>query len=61
MLMVAGTICGLLIMSGASLFVLAAVDPALDTSAAFGALRDAIGTLVGLAAGYVAGRFRRPE
>lgn len=58
-LMVAGTVCVLVVAIGVCLVVLSILDPTLDTAPAFGALRDAIGSMVGLCAGYIAGRGRR--
>lgn len=57
--MVAGTVCALVVAVGVCLVVLTIIDPTLDTAPAFGALRDALGSMIGLGAGYLAGRGRR--
>jgi hypothetical protein len=55
-LMIAGTVCGVVLLVSLSLIVEAWVHPEADTSGASAAIGDVINTLVGLLAGFLAGR-----
>lgn len=58
-LMIAATICFTVLASGAAVAIIELKDPSVDTSKEVGAIRDIVGTLIGLLAGYLAGRARR--
>ena len=55
-LLIAGTVCFSVIASGAGLFIVTVVHPDRDTSNGFHAISDVINTLIGLLAGFLAGR-----
>lgn len=55
-LMIAGTICVVVVATSASLIVEGWLKPERDTSAAASAIGDVINTLIGLLAGFLAGR-----
>jgi hypothetical protein len=55
-LMIAGTICFAVVASGAALFVTHLLRPDEDVSQAASLVSDTLNTLIGLLAGYVAGR-----
>ena len=57
-LMIAGTICFTVLAAGAAVTVLELRDPDYDTSKAVAGIRDVLGTLIGLLAGYLAGKAR---
>lgn len=59
LLMVAGTICGILLASAVAVAVIEIRDPGADTSAAAASIRDVLGTVLGLLAGFLAGRRNR--
>jgi hypothetical protein len=56
LLMVAGTICGILLSSAVAVAVIEIRDPGADTSWAAASIRNVLGTALGLMAGYLAGR-----
>lgn len=56
LIMIAGTICFTVIMSGGTVAVIEIIHPEVDTSQAFAAISDVINTLIGLLAGFLAGR-----
>ena len=56
MLLIGGTICVVVILVGAGIVLLALVQPQRDTSSAGQALGDLVNTMVGLLAGFLAGR-----
>lgn len=58
-LMVAATICSSVLAAGASLTVVAIVQPERDIADTVGALANVINVLVGLLAGFLAGRRQR--
>lgn len=58
-LMIAGTVCLSLLGAGAVIAVVAVLYPDRDTTQAAGVVSSGIQTLVGLLAGYLAGRARR--
>lgn len=60
LLMVAFTVCFSVLAAGAAVAVVEIRDPSADTSGAAATLRDVLGTLVGLLAGYCAARLRAP-
>jgi hypothetical protein len=55
-LMIAGTICFSVLAAGATIGVIEIMNPDTDTRAAVGTLSDVINTLIGLLAGFLAGR-----
>jgi|SRR5262245_6589130 len=55
-LMVAGTVCASVLLGGATVAVVLIVNPDADTSTATGIIADVINTLIGLLAGFMAGR-----
>jgi hypothetical protein len=55
-LMIAGTICLSVIAAGAAVSIVEIHDPTADTSHAANFLGDVINTLIGLLAGFLAGR-----
>lgn len=55
-LLIAMTICAVVLFSGATVAVLAIFRPDLDTGAVVGTISDVINTLIGLLAGFLAGR-----
>lgn len=55
-LMVAGTVCTVVLGSGAVLLVAKIVNPEIDVSDASRQIADVINTLIGLMAGFLAGR-----
>ncbi len=55
-LIIAVTICFAVLASGAWLAVLALTQPERDVSAGFSAVADVVNTLIGLLAGFLAGR-----
>lgn len=58
-LMIAGTICITVLAAGASLTIVAIVQPERDITDTVGALANVINVLVGLLAGFLAGRRQR--
>lgn len=56
---IAGTVCLSILLALVALFVIETVNPEENTAPAFSALADIIGTLLGLMAGYLAGRTHR--
>ena len=58
-LMIAGTICVAVLASGATIAVIEIRDPETDTSSSVAAVSDVINTLIGLLAGFLAGRSER--
>ena len=56
MLMVAGTVCFAVLATGAALTISELLDPETDTSGAVRAVTGVINTLIGLMAGFLAGR-----
>jgi hypothetical protein len=61
LLMVAGTICMAIIIAIVSIGVIEVVHPETDTNEAAIALGAVLNTLVGLLAGYLAGRTQRQK
>jgi hypothetical protein len=55
-LIIAVTICFAVLAAGAAVFILALIRPDLDSSQQVGAISDVINTLIGLLAGFLAGR-----
>jgi len=55
-LLVASTVCGSIVLWGAALIYLAATQPGFDYSGAARTVADLLTTLVGLLAGFLAGR-----
>jgi len=55
-LMVAATVCGYVIVSGTVIILLVFVRPEVDTTNAARNIGDVINTLIGLMAGFLAGR-----
>lgn len=55
-LMIAGTICFSVLASGATIATVKIIHPDLDTSSSVNALTDVINTMIGLLAGFLAGR-----
>jgi|SRR5262245_66140902 len=55
-LMVAGTVCFSVLATGAMIALLSLFRPEVNTDAANGALRDTINTLIGVLAGFLAGK-----
>jgi hypothetical protein len=55
-LLIATTICLSVLAAGATVAVVEVVHPESDTSQAVGAISDVINTLIGLLAGFLAGR-----
>lgn len=55
-LLIAGTICFSVLASGAAIAIIEIQDPNTDTSRAVGAISDVVNTLIGLLAGFLAGR-----
>jgi len=55
-LMVAGTVCFSVLAAGATVGITAIVNPDSDLSPASNAIGDVINTLIGLLAGFLAGR-----
>jgi hypothetical protein len=55
-LMIAGTICFAVLSAGAAVAVVEIRDPDADTSTAANAISDILNTLIGLLAGFLAGR-----
>jgi uncharacterized membrane protein YccC len=55
-LMVAATVCGSVIVGGGAIILLAVFRPGVDTGAAARNIADLLNTLVGLLAGFLAGR-----
>lgn len=58
-LMVAGTICGAVLLATVSIGLIELANPEADSSAAMVALGAVLNTLVGLLAGYLAGHTQR--
>jgi hypothetical protein len=56
MLLIGGTICAVVILVGGGIVLLALLQPTRDTSNAGRALGDLVNTMVGLLAGFLAGR-----
>lgn len=56
LLMIAGTVCFAVLASGALVAVVTLIHPESDTSKAFNSITDVINTLIGLLAGFLAGR-----
>ena len=59
--MIAGTICSSVLLAGATVGIVKAFHPGTDVSAGLNALTDIINTLVGLLAGFLAGRTDRSQ
>lgn len=55
-LMIAGTVCASVVLAGAGITIVRLVSPDLDVSRAIAALVGTINTLLGLLAGFIAGR-----
>jgi len=55
-LMVAFTVCGSVVVGGGAIIVLAVFQPSVDTSSAARNIADLLNTLIGLLAGFLAGR-----
>lgn len=55
-LLIAGTVCFAILATGALIAATKLLHPSSDTSAAEAALTDVINTMIGLMAGFVAGR-----
>jgi hypothetical protein len=55
-LLVAGTICVTVLISTFSIVIIEVVNPESDTSAAANIISDTINTLIGLLAGFIAGK-----
>lgn len=55
-LLIAGTICFAVLATGATIAVIEIRNPGVDTTVAVGSLSDVINTLIGLLAGFLAGR-----
>jgi hypothetical protein len=55
-MMLATTVCVAIIVGEVGIVIIEAVNPETDTSTAGGAIGDIINTLVGMVAGYLAGR-----
>lgn len=55
-LLIAGTICFSVLASGATIAVLKIVHPEVDVTGSTNALTDVINTMIGLLAGFLAGR-----
>jgi hypothetical protein len=55
-LMIAGTVCFMVLATGASIVVIEIVNPSADTSSAVRQVTGIINTLIGLLAGFLAGR-----
>jgi len=55
-LLIAGTICFSVLAAGATVGIIEIHDPSVDTTKAQGTIGDVINTLIGLLAGFLAGR-----
>lgn len=55
-MLIAATVCFCVLASGATVALLAFIHPEVDTSTAVGTISDVINTLIGLLAGFLAGR-----
>jgi hypothetical protein len=55
-LMIAGTVCFAVLATGAAIFAAELINPDVDTSGPSGQVGDVINTLIGLLAGFLAGR-----
>lgn len=55
-LLIASTICFSVLAAGATIGIIEIRDPSVDTSGAQGTLGDIINTMIGLLAGFLAGR-----
>lgn len=55
-MLIAATVCFCVLASGATVALLAFIRPEVDTSTAVGTISDVINTLIGLLAGFLAGR-----
>lgn len=55
-LMIAGTICFGVLAAGATIATIEIKNPGADTSTAYKSVQDVINTLIGLLAGFLAGR-----
>lgn len=55
-LMIAGTICFTVLATGATVAVVEIRDSSVDTDGIVGSLSDVVNTLIGLLAGFLAGR-----
>jgi hypothetical protein len=55
-IMIAGTICFSVLAAGATVGIIEITNPTVDTSQAVGMIADVINTLIGLLAGFLAGR-----
>jgi len=55
-LLIAGTICFMVVGTAAAVVVVEIVNPKIDTSTATRQISDVINTLIGLLAGFLAGR-----
>jgi len=55
-ILIAGTVCFSVMAGGATIGIIEIMHPEADTSSALGTLSDVINTLIGLMAGFLAGR-----
>lgn len=55
-LMIAGTICFAVLAAGATIGIIEIKNPGANTSVAYKSIQDVINTLIGLLAGFLAGR-----
>jgi hypothetical protein len=55
-LMIAGTVCGAVVLGGTALIILAFVRPEFDPGAGARTIADLLTTLIGLLAGFLAGK-----
>ncbi len=55
-LMIAGTICVAILIATAGVFVVRIYQPKVDLSALVGNLNDVVNTLIGIMAGFLAGK-----
>jgi hypothetical protein len=55
-LMVAGTVCFMVLATGAAIIIIELVHPSSDTTAAVRQVTGIVNTLIGLLAGFLAGR-----
>jgi hypothetical protein len=60
-LMIAGTICSSVLLAGATAGIVKITNPNADITSGLNALTDVINTLIGLLAGFLAGRTDRSQ
>lgn len=60
-LLIASTVCAVVLISLLFVGILEAVDSTIDTSRAQGTISDIINTLIGLMAGFLAGKTERVQ